>query len=200
VSAKTGRPKPLPHSFYDRSPDIVAKALLGMVLVRHYNGELLTGRIIETEAYLGESDAASHTYRGISPSNAVLFGPPGYAYVYLIYGLHYCLNVSCLPDGQPGGVLFRAVLPMLGTATMAALRGMKAETRAKVLTGGPARLCQAMGITRANTNGVDMTSASSDIQIVDDSYRPNDILTTARIGITKAVDLPLRFLLNDPST
>src|SRR6187402_3184277 len=94
--------KLLPQKFYDRSPEIVAKDLLGMVLVRRYKGELLTGRITETEAYLGESDPASHTYRGMSASNAVLYGPPGHAYVYLIYGLHYCLNVSCLPDGEPG--------------------------------------------------------------------------------------------------
>jgi DNA-3-methyladenine glycosylase len=190
--------KPLPQTFYNRSPEVVAKELLGMILVRCYGTERLAGRIIETEAYLGAADPASHAFRPISPFNAVLFGPPGHADVYLIYGLHYCLNVSCLPDGEPGGVLFRAILPLDGIATMAALRGLKAGASAKALTGGPARLCQAMDITRASCHGVDMTSASSDLQILDDGHRPKRIVTTPRIGIKKAVDLPLRFLLPAP--
>jgi DNA-3-methyladenine glycosylase len=195
---RAGNPKLLPQTFYNRGPEVVAKELLGMILVRQYGSERLSGRIVETEAYLGQADPASHAFRPISPFNAVLFGPPGHADVYLIYGLHYCLNVSCLPDGEPGGVLFRAVIPLQGIATMAALRGMKADAPAKSLTGGPARLCQAMGITRASSHGVDMASASSDLQIVDDGFRPKEIVTTTRIGIKKAVDLPLRFLLSAP--
>ncbi|AFL90323.1 DNA-3-methyladenine glycosylase [Terriglobus roseus DSM 18391] len=189
--------KLLSQTFYNRSPEVVAKELLGMILVRHYAGERLTGRIVETEAYLGAADPASHAARAVSPFNAVLFGPPGFADIYLIYGLHYCMNVSCLPDGEPGGVLFRAIIPLEGIDTMAALRNLKPNASAKALTGGPARLCQAMGITRASSHGQNMASASSDLQILDDGYRPKSILTTPRIGIKKAVDLPLRFLVDD---
>jgi DNA-3-methyladenine glycosylase len=189
--------KPLPQTFYNRSPELVARELLGKVLVRRYGTERLAGRIVETEAYLGASDPASHASRAISPFNAVLFGPPGYADVYLIYGLHYCLNVSCLPDGDPGAVLFRAMLPLEGAGTMTALRRLKANASVKALTGGPARLCQAMGITRSSSHGVNMADASSDLLIVDDGYAVRRIVTTPRIGIKKAVDLPLRFLLDD---
>lgn len=185
----------LPRAFYARSPEVVARALLGMVLVRHREGERLSGRIVETEAYLGLSDPASHAFTGRSAFNDVLYGAPGRADVYLIYGLHFCMNVSCLPDGEPGGVLLRALLPLEGVATMARLRGVAETASAKVLTGGPGRICQALGITRARHHGMDVTVAGSELQIAEDGYRPAAVEVTPRIGIRKAADLPLRFLV-----
>src|SRR5215467_14246016 len=111
---KSSRLRPVPRSFYDRDPQLVGPELLGRVLIRREGRNLLTGRIVEVEAYLGAEDAAAHASIGKTTRNAVLFGPPGYAYVYFIYGNHYCLNVSCLPDGTPGGILFRALEPLQG--------------------------------------------------------------------------------------
>lgn len=185
----------LPASFYAPSPEMVAPALLGKVLVHHRKGERLSGRIVETEAYLGLSDPASHGFTGRSSFNDVLFGPPGFADVYLIYGLHYCLNVSCWPDGDAGGVLIRALEPLEGVETMTRLRGFSHPVRPKVLTGGPGRLCQALGITRATHHGLPVTRADSVLQIVDDGFRPENIDITPRIGIRKAADRPLRFVI-----
>ena len=136
---------------------------------------------------------------GLTAHNAVLFGPPGFTYVYLIYGLHYCLNFSCLPDGEAGGVLIRALEPIEGLATMAQLRHLPAGASPKLLTGGPGRLCEALGITRATHNDVDVTRPRSIIQVLDDGHHPEAIQITPRIGIRKAADLPLRFLIG-PST
>ena len=109
----------LPRSFYEHAPDIVARALLGKLVVRELESESLVGRIVEVEAYFGQEDPAAHSYVGRTARNAVLFGPPGFAYVYFIYGMYYCLNVSCEPDGQAGGVLIRALEPVEGLAAMA---------------------------------------------------------------------------------
>jgi DNA-3-methyladenine glycosylase len=166
----------VPRGFYLDSPDVVAQKLLGKLLVR--GGKV--GRIVEVEAYFGESDPASHSFPGQTARNAVLFGPPGHAYVYFIYGMHYCLNVSCEPEGRAGGVLFRALEPIRGLT---------------LSTSGPGRLCKAFGITRARDNDVDFTSPSSDLQIQDDGYSANDILITPRIGITKEASRPARFLI-----
>jgi DNA-3-methyladenine glycosylase len=117
----------LPRSFYDRDPRLVGPDLLGKILVRRQGRRLLTGRIVEVEAYLGADDLAAHSSAGKTKRNAVLFGPPGYAYVYFIYGNHYCLNVSCLPDGTPGGILFRALEPLRGIQEMIKLRGMATD-------------------------------------------------------------------------
>ncbi|WP_254061545.1 DNA-3-methyladenine glycosylase [Granulicella sp. L60] len=186
----------LPRTFYEGEPAVVAKGLVGKLLVRRYKGRSLVGRILETEAYLGKRDPASHTYRGKSAHNSVLFGPPGFTYVYFIYGLHYCLNVSSLPDGQAGGVLIRAFEPIDGVAAMARMRCVAINAGAHTIAGGPGKVCQALNITRVNGHGLDVTSSSSKIQIQDDGFEPNEILVTKRIGITKAVDLPLRFLMN----
>ncbi len=183
------------RSFYDRSPELVARELLGKVLVHHYQGEELSGRILETEAYLGLEDPASHAAVGRTARNAVLFGPPGLAYIYFIYGMHFCLNVSCLPDGQPGGVLFRALLPIHGLSTMRKLRGLTDSARPQQIAGGPGRLCQALGITRPALNGADLTLVSSPLQILDDGQPPPKVRATPRIGIRKAADRPLRFVV-----
>ena len=180
----------VPRDFYLDSPDLVAQKLLGKLLVR---GEM-AGRIVEVEAYFGESDPASHSFPGRTARNAVLFGPPGHAYVYFIYGMYFCLNVSCEPDGLPGGVLFRALEPVRGLEAMAIARGV-AATRVAALTSGPGRLCQAFGVTRERDNGVDFTSRKSDLQIQDDGFVAGEIMVTPRIGISKDTDRPARFLL-----
>src|SRR5436305_10307872 len=129
----------LPREFYDRDPRQVARDLLGKVLVRRQRGKLLKGRIVEVEAYLGEGDPAAHAAAGRTARNDVLFGPPGHAYVYFIYGNHWCFNVSCLPDGIAGGVLFRALEPVEGIPVMARARGVSVKTdrELRLLTTGP---------------------------------------------------------------
>jgi DNA-3-methyladenine glycosylase len=184
----------LPRSFYDRDPRLVGPDLLGKILVRRQGRKLPTGRIVEVEAYLGADDPAAHAFSGRTPRNAIIFGPPGYAYVYFIYGNHYCLNVSCLPDGTPGGILFRALEPLRGIAEMFKLRGIEAGSDLRRLTSGPGRMAAAFGITRERDNGKDLTDARSDLFIADDGSPPPQVLITKRIGITKAADMPLRYI------
>jgi DNA-3-methyladenine glycosylase len=198
-----GRATLLKADFFNRDPRKVAWALLGKLLIRQTKDGLLTGRIVETEAYLGEDDAAAHSAAGKTERNAVLFGPPGLAYVYFIYGVHYCLNVSCLPDGMAGGVLFRAMEPICGVEKMAQARGLKPEKSAalasvsflKKISSGPGRLAEALEITRARDNGKNLISERSDLRIVEDGYRPRRVAVTARIGIVKSAELPLRYLI-----
>jgi DNA-3-methyladenine glycosylase len=191
------QPKLLPKTFYSRSPDTVARALLGKLLIRDLHGERLTGRIIEVEAYLGLTDPASHAYRGLTPNNFPLFGPPGRTHVYFIYGMYYCLNASAHLPGEAGGVLIRAIVPIDGIETMAHLRHISPTAKPKLLTGGPGRLCQALDITRKNSNDLDVTAHESPIQIADDGHHPTNIQTTPRIGLSKAADRPLRFLVGE---
>jgi len=190
--------RPLSAEFYARDPRTVARELLGKVLVRQLERQQMAGRIVEVEAYLGAGDAAAHAAAGLTPRNRVLFGPPGRSYVYFIYGNYYCLNVSCLPDGVAGGILFRALEPLAGLHAMACnrrLSGELTERRKRLLTTGPGRLCEALGITRARDNDLDMTSPASGIWIGDDGYRPQRVAITRRIGITKAADHPLRYII-----
>jgi DNA-3-methyladenine glycosylase len=161
---------------------------------------LLAGRVVEAEAYLGQIDPAAHAFTGKTPRNAVLFGPPGIAYVYLIYGNHYCLNVSCMPEGNAGCVLFRALEPVAGLASMAKLRGLDLapparSSQLRSISSGPGRLTQAMAITRQAHNGMALTSARSELFLTDDGWRPERIVTTPRINVTKAADRPLRYLI-----
>ena len=187
----------LDRAFFARNPRRVARELLGKVLVRERGKLRLTGRIVEVEAYLGESDPAAHAAAGNTARTSILFGPPGYAYVYFIYGNHYCLNVSCEPAGKAGSVLFRALEPLAGIEAMArarkvALQGPRDLVR---LTSGPGRLAEAFGITRERDNGRDLTSDSSGLWIGDDGFRARNIQVTPRIGISKAADQPLRYIL-----
>ncbi|MGB7354127.1 MAG: DNA-3-methyladenine glycosylase [Acidobacteriaceae bacterium] len=195
VSGTRAKRTRVARAFFNRSPERVARELLGKVLRHYYRGEWLGGRIVEVEAYLGLDDPASHAFMGQTERNRVLFGPPGVAYVYLVYGMYYCLNASCLPAGQPGGVLFRAIEPLEGVKTMARLRGVPEASSSSRISGGPGRLCQALGIARDLHNGVDLTRRDSPLQIIDDGYRASRIDVTPRIGIQKAADLPLRFLI-----
>lgn len=196
----------LPRAFFDRDPREVARELLGKLLVRREGRHLLAGRIVEAEAYLGVHDPAAHASSGKTPRNAVLFGPPGQAYVYFIYGNHYCTNVSCLPEGEAGCVLLRALEPVVGLEQMAELRGIKlpagcdpSELSPRVLkniSSGPGRLSAALGITRQRDNAADLTSTrKSSLWIADDGFRPGKIAVTPRINVNKAVDWPLRYII-----
>src|SRR6201993_4504014 len=206
TSAQAAQIHPLDRAFFSRDPRRVARELLGKVLVRQENvraegerqkGIRLTARIVEVEAYLGEDDPAAHAAAGNTARTAVLFGPPGHAYVYFIYGNHYCLNVSCEPEGMAGGVLVRALEPISGVEQMAKARGMEIHGPKDLvkLTSGPGRLAQAFGITRTGDNGCDLTSAKSSLWIGEDGYRARGVRVTPRIGITKAADMPLRYVL-----
>jgi DNA-3-methyladenine glycosylase len=199
----------LDRAFFARDPRRVARDLLGKVLVRNQSSRTArrTARIVEVEAYLGEKDPAAHSAAGRTARNAVLFGPPGHAYVYFIYGNHYCLNVSCEPEGRAGGVLFRALEPISGLKEMARARGIELHDPAQAddkslvkLTSGPGRLSEAFSVTRARDNECDLTSAASSLwigeKIGDDGYRSRSIRATPRIGITKAADKPLRYILD----
>jgi len=187
----------LPRRFYDRDPRRVSRDLLGKILFRREGRTLISARIVEVEAYLGTNDSAAHAASGRTARNDVVFGPPGYAYVYFIYGNHYCLNVSCLPDGVAGGILFRAAEPLQGINKMAQARGIAVRTERdlRLLTSGPGRLAEAFGITRARDNGKDLTSADSDLFIAEDGFAVSRVIVTPRIGITKAASLPLRYVI-----
>ena len=196
-SPNATRLRPLNRAFFGRDPRRVARDLLGKVLIRQEPGSRRTGRIVEVEAYLGQHDPAAHSAAGNTARTAVLFGPPGYAYVYFIYGNHYCLNVSCEPEGLAGGVLFRALEPLSGEKEMALARGVEIHSAKDLpkLTSGPGRLAEAFGITRLRDNGCDLTSTTSSLWIGDDGYRARNILVTPRIGITKAAEKALRYVL-----
>jgi len=190
----------LPSQFFNRDPITVGRELLGKLLIRREGRALVAGRVVEDEAYLGANDPAAHAYAGLTPRNAVLFGPPGHAYIYFIYGNHYCLNVSCMPAGESGSVLLRALEPLLGLDAMARARGLelpKTPTTAqlRLLSSGPGRMAEALGITRARDNAKDLTSRNSGLWFADDGYRPQRIAVTPRIGIRKAAERPLRFVI-----
>ena len=190
----------LPRKFFDRNTVTVARELLGKLLIRREGRKLLAGRIVEDEAYLGVLDPAAHAYVGRTARNAVLFGPPGHAYVYFIYGNHYCTNVSCISEGDAGSVLLRALEPAFGITEMAKLRGVvlsetPRSSQLRLISSGPGRMSEALGITRERDNGKDLTDPRSDLWLADDGYRVGRIATTKRIGIKKAIDEPLRFVI-----
>jgi DNA-3-methyladenine glycosylase len=192
-----GMGKLLARSFFEAAPELVAPRLLGKLLVHRTTAGILAGRIVEVEAYLGPHnhppDPAAHARHGPTPRNQVLFGPPGHAYVYTIYGLHFCMNISCEKKGQAGSVLLRALEPLTGLDQMALNRGSSPDAPPRMLTSGPGRLCQALGITRSAHNGLDLLHPDSPLQVRDDGFSAPEVLITPRIGISAAVDLPLRF-------
>lgn len=189
--------------FFAEPPETVAPLLLGKLLACRTPAGWLAGRIVEVEAYLGPHitdtpDPAAHSFRGVTPRNSVMFGPPGHAYVYFIYGMYYCVNITCEPEGKAGCILVRALEPVLGQETMMFNRSLTANASGAKLTGGPGRLCQALGITRPEHNGLDFLDPESPLQLrQDDDWLPGPIEVTPRIGIRHAADLPLRFALAD---
>jgi DNA-3-methyladenine glycosylase len=186
----------LPRSYYEPSADIVAARLLGQLLVRKTPRGWCGGVIVETEAYLHD-DAAAHSFRGETPRNRIMFGPPGYAYVYFIYGNHWCVNAVCCPKGVAEAVLIRALEPTLALDFM---RTRRPVTNPQELTNGPGKLCAAMEINRS-LDGVDLCDANSPLLVARNPAqkaflrRNGPVITTTRIGIQKAAALPLRFYL-----
>jgi DNA-3-methyladenine glycosylase len=187
----------LERTFFARDTLEVTRDLLGRRLVRLLEGDRLSGRIVEVEAYVGEADRASHARSGRSARNASMYGPPGHAYVYLIYGMHHCLNVVTEEDGFPAAVLIRALEPLEGRARMRRLRGGRSDLP---LTKGPARLCQALGIDRA-FDGVDLCAPGARLFLEWGSpVDEEDVARSPRIGVSgdeKAIRIPWRFYVRD---
>ena len=187
--------KMLERAFYERDTRIVAFELIGKMLTFEENGLLLSGRIVETEAYLGNQDPASHAYRGPTPRNRVMFGPPGTSYVYFTYGNHHCLNVVTEKEGRAGAVLIRAAEPLSGISTMMKRRGPVSK---EALTNGPGKLTQAFGITRKHS-GLEMVRPPLYITDSEDgktvSQPPARIQAAKRIGISRAKEKLFRFYL-----
>jgi DNA-3-methyladenine glycosylase len=186
----------VPRGFYNRDTLTVAPELLGKLLVRRVDddGGVLIGRIVETEAYRGVDDPASHSYRGRTLRNFVMFGRPGLAYVYFTYGNHYCLNVVTEEEGTPAAVLIRAVEPIEGVEVMKRNRGV--ENLIDVAS-GPGKLTKAFQITREQ-NGCDLTDRASELKIGqpnDAGDKPLSIVQTTRIGIRLAQEKPWRFYI-----
>ncbi len=185
--------KILPRSFYVRPAEQVARDLLGSILVHRIGNRILAGRIVETEAYLGVEDRAAHAFHGITARTRVLFGPPGHAYVYFIYGMYECLNLVAEPAGKAGCVLVRALEPLLGIEEMRRRRpgSQGRPRRLEDLASGPGKLTLAMGITRRH-NGQDVTRGALVVRR-GDSPDASSLAAGPRIGVTHCADWPLRF-------
>jgi DNA-3-methyladenine glycosylase len=194
MGRQPGLPSVLPREFYTRDTLTVARELLGQRLVRLLAGERLSGRIVEVEAYIGETDRASHAACGRTARNAVMYGPPGHAYVYFIYGMHHCLNVVTESEGFPAAVLIRALEPVEGLTTMRRLRRGRPDHE---LTNGPARLCQALAIDR-NFNGLDLCAGGPLFIEPDLPVDDEEVETGPRVGVRGdevALTLPWRFFV-----
>jgi DNA-3-methyladenine glycosylase len=188
----TRRAATLPVSFFQRPADVVARELLGATVVSHVDGGRTAARIVETEAYLGHVDPASHGYRHRRHAqNEALYGPAGSWYVYLSYGMHWCANLVCGVSGEASAVLLRALEPVEGLALMRRRRGGVGD---RELCSGPGKLCQALAITR-DLDGSAMRRSKVIVRPRQADWRPS-VLVTPRIGITKAADWPLRFLID----
>jgi DNA-3-methyladenine glycosylase len=175
----------------DMPAEQVARRLLGCILERTLEGKLVRAKIVETEAY-DETDAASHSYKGRTPRTDIMFGPAGYLYVYFTYGMHYCCNVVTGNEGEGSAVLIRAVEPIGSDELLAQRRSGKTGVE---LTNGPAKLCQALDITKT-MNGHNLEYAPFRL-IMTPEMAKSDIVVTKRIGISQARDMPWRFYLKD---
>lgn len=186
-----GTSRPLPAAFYARQTELVARELLGAVLECTVNGTRCRGRIVETEAYTGEEDLACHAAAGRTARTEVLYGPAGRAYVYFIYGMHWCVNAVTRRAGMPSAVLIRAVEPLEGIEAMRRRRHGRPD---RELTNGPAKLCEAFGITGPRHHGASLIS--SPLRILEgEPVRDKDVAVTPRIGIVKAASDPLRWIV-----
>jgi len=182
--------QPLPPEFYDRPADLVARELLGSILEVTVGGQLCRAEIVETEAYLGPEDEASHAHIrfGVTPRNAVMYGPPGRAYVYRIYGIHWCLNAVTGEDGFPAAILIRAARPIAGIEAMRLRRPGRAD---RELLRGPGNLTRGLGVdSTLNRHPLDREPLRI---LAGDPVGNGAVAVGARIGITRAVDAPLRF-------
>jgi DNA-3-methyladenine glycosylase len=184
--------KALPLEFFERRADLVARELLGAPIRSLLDGKVTQGIIVETEAYLGFDDPASHGYRGrLHEGNRNLYAPPGTWYVYRSYGIHWCANLVCGGPVSGSAVLLRAVFPQAGIEVMRRRRGGVSDS---ILANGPGKLCQALGITR-KLDGARMPRSGVRVYSAVPPDRPA-VRITSRIGISKAVDWPLRYLVN----
>ncbi len=193
MTLPVARPR-LPVEFYARPTLEVARDLLGQRLVRVLDGQRLAGRIVETEAYIGEADKANHASRGWRPRHAVMYGPPGHAYVYLIYGVHYALNAVTEAEGFPAAVLIRAVWPDEGLAQIQAQRRGRPQAE---WTNGPGKLCQALAID-ARFNGVALATDAALFIEADEAFPDTWVRQTPRVGVggdTQAKTAPWRFVV-----
>jgi DNA-3-methyladenine glycosylase len=203
--AGPGRGEVLPRAFFDRPSQQVAPDLLGCILESELPDGLVAVALTEVEAYAGQADPASHAYQGPTRRNAVMFGEPGHAYVYFTYGMHFCVNLVCLPEGTASAVLLRAGSVVAGTdlarRRRAATRSARPGSPDRDLARGPARLCQALGIDRA-LNGADASDPRSVLRIRPGSRAtpPGMIRHGPRVGISRAADEPWRFwVAGDPT-
>jgi len=183
----------LPARFFARDTELVARELLGAVLESHSRHGVTSGRIVETEAYLGEHDGACHAAAGFTARTAPLYGAPGTAYVYFIYGMHWCVNAVTRPRGLPSAVLIRALAPVEGIELMR--RRRNGPAREVDLTNGPAKLCEALGIG-ARQNRLSLQRPPLLIR-AGDPVLDDRVVVTPRIGIRRAADWPLRFAVAD---
>lgn len=187
----------LPRDWYARDALEVAHDLLGMILVRRLDEKTIHCRITETEAYRGEEDLACHARAGRTPRTAVMYGPPGYAYIYFTYGMHWCLNTVCMPEGLPAAVLIRGIDPLDGLDIIAKNRYGRPQDQ---WTNGPAKLTQALRIEKS-LNGVDLTNQTSGLWIEKGEFVENhQIVATPRIGINSVPEpwrtMPWRYILS----
>ena len=187
----------LPRSYFARPTLLVARDLLGQRLVRVLDGKRLSGRIVEVEAYVGEDDQACHARPGRTERNAPMYGPPGHAYVYFIYGMHHCLNVVTELEGYPAAVLVRALEPVEGIEEMRARRNGRPDVQ---LANGPARLCQALDVDR-RFDGADLCAPGTHLFLEADTPIPDQAIDTSpRVGVRGdevAVTIPWRFYVRD---
>jgi DNA-3-methyladenine glycosylase len=183
----------LERDFFAGDARDIGRALIGKLLVRS-DGRV--ARLVEVEAYLGAQDPGSHAYRGPTPRTAIMFGPPGRLYVYFSYGVHWCANVVCGPDGTASAVLLRAAQPLSGIPVMRQARwhGQR-DLLERDLCRGPGRLCEAFGVTGAD-NGLDLVLPGSGVYLGDDGAGPGgDVVATLRVGLTKGAESPWRFVV-----
>ncbi len=186
-----GAGRPLGRAFYDRSPLVVARAVLGRLLVRDAPEGRVAGIVVEAEAYRGALDPASHAYRGRTPRNAVMFGPPGHAYVYFTYGMHFCLNFVTQNGRSASAVLVRALEPVAGVDLMRRRRGLEEVAR---LARGPGNVARALGLGREH-DGLDLTRGPLWLSDLSPRRRGHRIARGPRIGLRVAVGRPWRFFL-----
>ncbi len=184
--------------FYSRNTEHVARDLVGKILVRLYDDgtrrvQRLSGLICETEAYGSMNDPASHAYKGVTNRNSIMFGGVGKAYVYFIYGMHHCVNVTAhSPSSDAGAVLIRSLIPIEGIYIMMRLSNVESKFK---ITNGPGRLTKALDINRSH-NGLNLSDKQSTLQI-ENGIKPKQIVTTRRVGISKAKQKYWRFLLGN---
>ncbi|NLW08213.1 MAG: DNA-3-methyladenine glycosylase [Clostridia bacterium] len=183
--------KPYPQEFYEQQTVVVARELLGSYMVYDSPDGLLVARVVETEAYTGPDDPACHSARGKKQGNAVMFGPAGRVYVYLIYGMYYCFNITTDSLTTPAAVLLRALEPLEGIGVMARRRG---TDDLRNLCSGPGKLCQALGINK-DFNGLSVVTGPIRFYPPDQGAEDRAVMVGPRVGISRAADWPLRFYL-----